>query len=167
MEFNGYLHNFPKIAKLFIIFFLLTLSFGYVTGFIFLQKKTDFNVKGISENYLGNEENEEAEEIIFKSSKKALLTTIHTHAISFSLIFFAIGIILLKTNISPSIKKFLLIEPFISIIVTFGGIWLMWTGIDWIKHIVMISGILLNLTYLTIVSIIFWHLLFIKNDTSS
>ena len=40
-----------------------------------------------------------------------------------------------------------MIEPFFSVLITFGGIYLMWTGLLWMKYIVMLSGILMTASF--------------------
>ena len=37
-------------------------------------------------------------------------------------------------------------EPFISIVLTFGGIYLLWNGMLWFKYIIMFSGIAMVLS---------------------
>jgi len=126
---------------------------------------TDLSSSGVEAHYNGNENDEAAEKMIFKKTENEILTTIHGHAVSFSLIFLALGSILLTLPINRKLKRFLLIEPFISIIFTFGGIWLLWKEIIWFKYVVMVSGTLLTIAFLTSVLLIFWHT--IKRQTIS
>ena len=159
MPYIDSIHSFPKVVKKFIFFFLLALSFGYFTGFRFVYETTHLSPNGIEENYNGNESDEEADIMIFKKSSREVLTLIHSHVISFALIFFAVGGILLSVPLNQKVKTFLLIEPFISTIITFGGIWFITNGVIWFKYIVMISGILLTFTYLASILLIFYALL--------
>ena len=99
------------------------------------------------ENYLGNEEDEEARELKFRKSDREMLTLLHTHILSTSFIFFFMGGLLTLTSINRKLKNFLIIEPFFSIILTFGGLYLLWNGILWMKYIVMISGILMSAVF--------------------
>ncbi len=154
MELHGKIHQLPKPAKLLVGFFVLTLSFGYFTGLRFVNENTGNTTKGIEEHYLGNEDNEEADVMRFKKSEKEIITTVHNHVTSMSLIFLALGSILLITSVNPRLKKFLIVEPFVSIVLTFGGIWLMWSGVLWFKYIIICSGILLTLTFTTSVILI-------------
>ncbi|MGB0887126.1 MAG: hypothetical protein ACPGSL_03290 [Vicingaceae bacterium] len=149
MELNGLIHAIPKPAKLLVGFFIVTLSFGYFTGLRFVNENTNNTTQGIEEHYLGNEDNEDAEIMRFKKSEKEIITTVHNHVVSMSLIFLALGGILLITSINPMLKKFLIVEPFVSIILTFGGIWLMWSGVLWFKYVIICSGILLTITFTT------------------
>ena len=149
MELHGKIHELPKSAKLLVGFFILTLSFGYYTGLRFVNENTNNTTQGIEEHYLGNESDEDAAEMKFKKSEKEIITTVHNHVVSMSLIFLALGVILLLTSIPKRLKKILIVEPFISIILTFGGIWLMWSGVLWFKYVIIFSGILLTLSYTT------------------
>ena len=164
MDFELKLSAFPKYARMSILAFLVTLSFGYFIGLMYVEKTTQFSSDGIDENYNGNEQidsdfedynydsefNEDSltDTIKYKKSEQEIITIIHTHVISFSLIFLALGALLCLTNFPIKLKKILIIESFISIILTFGGIWLLWKEITWIKYIVMISGILLTITFI-------------------
>lgn len=138
-----------------IFFFVLSMTVGYFTGFNFIYRTTKLEPKGIEENYNGNEEDEEAETMMFKKPEKEILTTIHTHILSFTLIFIAMGATLLAVQMPQKIKSFLLIEPFISTIITFGGIWFLWKGMIWMKFFVMISGILITLSFVLMAFFIF------------
>lgn len=153
MQLSGLIYSFPKTVKQFLIMFILMLSVGFYTGLLFVSSTTENTPNGIEENYLGNEENESAKVMKFKKSDRELLTTIHTHVLSLSFIFFMQGLILLFTSIPNGLKKVLLIEPFLSIIMTFGGIYLLWKGILWMKYLIMLSGGLMTLCF-TISSII-------------
>ncbi|MFY0652639.1 MAG: hypothetical protein JXQ96_11425 [Cyclobacteriaceae bacterium] len=155
MTYLNNIHNFPNYVKRMIFFFTLSMTVGYFTGFNFIYHTTELKPKGIEQNYNGNEEDEDAEVMMFKKPEKEILTTIHTHILSFSLIFIAMGGILLSVPMNQKIKSFLLVEPFISTIVTFGGIWLLWKGMLWMKYFVMLSGILLTLTFVLMAFYIF------------
>jgi len=159
MELEGKIHQLPKTAKLLVAFFIVTLSFGYYTGLRFVNENTSSTFNGVEEHYLGNEMDDEALVMKFKKAEKEIITTVHNHVTSMSLIFLALGGILLLTSIPKGLKKFLIVEPFISIVLTFGGIWLLWSGVLWFKYIVMISGILLTLTFTTSVILILIQLL--------
>lgn len=163
---HGKIHQLPKTAKLLITAFLITLSFGYYAGLRFVSENTNNTTQGIEEQYLGNEDGEGVEEMKFKKSEKEIITMVHNHVVGMSMLFLALGAILLITSIPPILKKILIVEPFLSVILTFGGIWLMWSGLLWMKHIIIFSGILLTLTYTTSVILILMQLLKRTNDFS-
>lgn len=161
---DKHIHQLPSFAKLFLLMFIIALSFGYVSGYKYLFRTTEMNVEGIEVNYNGNENDDNAEKMVFKKPEKEILTIIHTHVISMSMIFFCLGSILLFAQIPLFWKKTLLIEPFASLITTFGGIWLLWSGLLWMKYVIMVSGILMTISVLSMVVTIVWQLYFYKTE---
>lgn len=147
MKYNGLLLTLPKEVKVFVGVFVLVLSIGFYTGLLFIQETDSNHPSGIQENYLGNEEDEEAEVMKFKKGEREILTIVHTHILSMSLIFFLLGALVWLIQLPKRLKMFLTVEPFFSVIATFGGIYLMWSGILWMKYIVVFSGILMTLTF--------------------
>ena len=81
-----------------------------------------------------------------------------------SLIFFLVGGILSITKLNPTLKKVLMIEPLLSVIFTFGGIYFLWKGILWMKYIVMVSGTLMTLSYTISVLIILYQICFLSKS---
>ena len=159
MQFAGSIHIFSREVKFFLAAFVVVLNIGYFTGLGFGAQTESTHPQGIEDNYLGNEEVEDAVVMKFKKGPREMLTIIHTHVLSLSFIFFLLGGILLTTSLSQRLKLFLLIEPFVSIIVTFGGIYLMWEGMLWMKYVVVLSGILMTVCFLWASSIILFQLL--------
>lgn len=147
MEYNGLLTTFPKEIKLFIAVFVIVLSVGFFTGLGFVNQTSSATPAGVEENYLGNEDEESNGLMKFKKSEREMLTIIHTHILSLSFIFFLLGGLVWLTRFPKKWKLFLTIEPFISLLLTFGGIYLMWSGTLWMKYVVIFSGILMTLTF--------------------
>lgn len=158
MKLSGLIHLLPPQAKALLFCFVIALSFGFYTGLFFVRENTNNTFQGIEEQYLGNELDEEAVEMKFKKPLKEIITLVHNHVLSMSVVFFLIGAILLLTSISPLLKKILIIEPFVSLLLTFGGIWVMWSGVVWFKYVIMLSGMLMTLTFSVSVAIILYHL---------
>ena len=156
---NIHLENLTGLWRNLLIVFVITLSFGYGTGMYYLTLTSGIETQSIEENYLGNEADEKALEMKFKKSEKEIVSIIHSHVISFSLIFLAISGLLLMTSYSSRLISFLVVEPFVSIILTFGGIWLMWQGISWMKYVIIISGTLMNLAYVVMSGLVLIALL--------
>ncbi|MCG9971053.1 hypothetical protein [Christiangramia crocea] len=167
MNYNGLLLRLPNEIKSFIAVFVLVLSVGYFTGLLFVGQTETTTPEGIEENYLGNEDVEDAEVMKFKKGEREMLTIIHTHILSMSFIFFLLGGILLLTRLPKKLKFFLIIEPFFSILLTFGGIYLMWKGLLWMKYIVILSGILMTSVFIASILIIFYQLFFRKETLGS
>lgn len=160
MVYNGFLGSLPKEIRLFIAVFVMILSVGYFTGLLFVQQTESTTPAGIEENYLGNEDDEDAEVMKFKKGEREMLTIVHTHVLSMSFIFFLLGGLVWITNAPKKLKLFLTLEPFLSIILTFGGIYLMWSGISWFRYVVVFSGILMTITYMGSASLVLWQCIF-------
>lgn len=133
--------------RYFLLAFLLALSFGYAVGFLFIQKTTGLESDGIESRINGNENDGDAETFQFKKPEAEILTLIHNHVLSLSLIFLAMGVLVLMSELPPLWKKILVVEPFLSLVLTFGGIWLVWYGLTWFRYIIMVSGCALHASF--------------------
>ena len=149
MEWNGLISTFPIPFKRLILVFVLVLGSGFLSGMLFVGETTSGNPKGITEQYLGNEDDENAEVMKFKKSEKEMLTLIHNHVLSMSIIFFLLGVLLGTCKLKSSWKSFLMLEPFISIVLTFGGLYGLWKGLLWMKYLVMLSGTVMVLVFIS------------------
>ncbi len=136
----------PKSFRVFLMVFSTVLSIGFFSGVMFVKHQSQFSPKEIEENMIGNDLDEEATTLKFKKPLGELLTTIHGHILSFSLIFFAVGVLIYGLPINKYLKSFLIIEPFFSVLITFGGMYLLWIGISWFKFLIIISGIFMSVT---------------------
>lgn len=154
MNFEGRIHSFPLYVKHFVAVFIVVLSVGYYTGLLFVGQTNTHNPKGIEENYLGNEEEEAVDIMKFKKGEREMLTIIHTHVLSMSFIFFMLGGLVALTSLPKKWKAFLMIEPFLSVVLTFGGIYLLWSGVLWMKWIVMASGIVMTAVFILTTSLV-------------
>ena len=103
---------------------------------------------GIEMQYLGNEFDEDAKVMKFKESRREILTLVYNHILSLSIIFFLLSGLLATTSVHRKVKRILMIETFVSILLTLGGIYLMWLGVTWFKYVVMVSGMLMTLSFL-------------------
>lgn len=151
--------NLTVPIKYFIGAFLILLSIGYFTGLAFVAQTDSTTPQGIEENYNGNEDEDAPKVLKFKKSSREMLTIIHTHVLSISMIFFMTGILLWCTDQRVLIKKILSIEPFVSVLVTFGGIYLVWLGYSFFSILIVISGTLMTLSYVLAILFIFNDLL--------
>jgi len=163
MQLQGLIHTLPNYVKQFIAAFVIVLSVGYFTGLNFVRQTDSASPNGLEENYLGNEEVEDVAVMKFKKGEREMLTILHTHILSISFIFFMLGGLVAITSLSSKLKAFLMIEPFVSILLTFGGIYFMWKGVLWMKWVVMISGILMTVVYVLAAGAVLWQLASSKN----
>jgi len=148
MTLHGLIYKLPKYYKHSILIFVLMVNMGFFTGLFFIENTTNFAPTGIQEQYLGNENNEVAVDMKFKKPQKEMLTLIHNHILSLSVLFFMMSSLLAITDVNKKVKSFLMIEPFVSLLVTFGGLYIVWRGVLWFSYIIMISGTLLTLSFL-------------------
>ena len=88
-----------------------------------------------------------------------MLTLVHTHILSMSFVFFLLGGLVWLTKLSKKLKLFLTVEPFLSVILTFGGIYFLWTGILWMKYVIIFSGILMTATFTVSAVLILYQLI--------
>ena len=163
MEVHGLIHQFPKEIKSVLVIFIMVLSVGFYGGISFVNTTTSMQPMGVESNYLGNEDDEDAETMQFKKSEREILTIVHNHILSMSVIFFLLALILSTTSINKKLKHFLMMEPFLSVFLTFGGIYFLWSGFLWVKYIILFSGILMTLSFVLSTFLILYQLLFAKN----
>ena len=159
MSLNGQIFSLPREIKVLIGVFVIVLSIGFFSGLLFVGETSSANPNGIEEQYLGNEHDEDAKVMKFKKSEKEMLSLVHSHVLSMSIIFFLLALIVSITKLKGQLKMFLMVEPLVSVVLTFGGLYFLWTGILWMKYIVMFSGTLMTLSFLLSVLIILKQLL--------
>jgi len=159
------LYQLSNQVKYLMTAFLLVLITGVSVGLIYVMETTSFSMKGTNEHYAGSKMTDELDipEKYPKNFEGMLLIT-HTHLISFAFIFLAMGaIFLMNTVITGDWKTFLIVEPFLSVLGTFGSIW----GIRYLSEFfsltVMIFGLLTYLTFYFMAGILLYELLFKKN----
>ena len=143
--------------------FLVVLSIGFFTGIRFVSETESTTPDGLVEHYNGNEQDEVAMVMKFKKGTQEMLTIVHTHILSMSMLFFLTGFLLAQTPINQRLKLFLIVEPFVSILLTFGGLYLIWFGLEWFRYIVIFSGIAMTLAYSAAVFIILKYLQLFKS----
>ena len=135
-------------AKTFLAFFLITIQIGILIGIGYIYYTTNLNPEGTIEHYNGSEiiENDIPEE--FPKPLEGMILTTHAHVNSFAMISLIIGLIFyFNSIISNKFKLFLMIEPFISTIITFLSIWIMRYLNDSFVYLVMISSMLMYLCW--------------------
>lgn len=155
MAWTYRLRDLPKELKLLALMFLLSMLFGYGASFLILADQTSLSPAGIEENYNGNEADEQATILKFKKSNYEMLTTVHTHVFSLSVIFLIVGAMAYFTGLPLKLRFFLMIEPLVSLMITFTSLILMWQGFILFKYLVALSGIMMHGAFLvTVLSLI-------------
>lgn len=163
-----YLFQLEKKIKSFLLAFVLTLSFGVSTGLIYLYYTTEYKPNVAVKRYNGSEimNLDDAMDIpeYYPKPVSELLITTHTHVITFSLIFLCLGgIFYFNSIITGFFKQFLIIEPFVSTIISFSSLWAMRFIDPAFVYITAISSTMIYLSYLIMVSVVIYELSLKKN----
>jgi hypothetical protein len=97
---------------------------GYTTSLVYVWHTTGLTPVGIADHYRGAESAEGA--MHFPKSFAEMLTITHTHMLAMAAIFMVSGISLtLCEGVADRWKRFLVVEPFGALLVSFGSMWLM------------------------------------------
>ncbi len=136
------LSDLPLPYRKLILIFLIVIFFGFTSGLIFLSYSTHLTPKGVKVQYKGaNQQTEEVNELKFEKTIPEMLTTTHNHLLGLSVIFLFLGLLYLHIGEITSLRLFVASEPLISLLVTFGGIWIMRFIYEPFVYIVFLSGV--------------------------
>ena len=152
------LNNLPKNLRRILFLFVLVISIGYGFGLRQLVISVGATPTLVDEHYNGNEEDENADVLKFKKNEKELLTFLHNHLLSLGILTLLLTLLLYFSDVNKKLKAFLTIEPFISLIVTFSSIYGLWYGLNWLKYITVISGVLFHVSFASILVILLFKL---------
>ncbi len=131
--------------------FLSMVLFGYAVGFLNLVATDQTTPTGIATHLRGLPEEalDTAEEIILPKPLKELIITTHNHLLGLAAIFGLVGFLFLHTGFSsPRVRLLLAVEPMISLMITFAGIWLTWFFGEAFAMVVLLGGILTHPIFL-------------------
>ena len=130
--FSFQLIGLPKEVRYLIAMFLLCLVSGTTVGMLYLTSTTHLQYKGVAERYAGSETvllPEEKSILIeeldidvqhYPKSYNEMLLTTHNHLLSMSVFFFLNAFIFNMSSFARGwLKNFLMIEPLLSLLVTF------------------------------------------------
>jgi hypothetical protein len=154
-----------KDLRTFLAVYLIIVAIGVSIGLIYLSQTTSMTPKGTVERFNGSE-TEVAELDIPESYPKPigeLLLSTHNHILGLSFIFFSVGLIFyFNSIIKGMLKTVLMVEPLISIAVTFGSIWLIRFADPAFVYLTFLSSILMYTGFYIIVFISLYELIFRK-----
>jgi len=160
---NFKLKNLDSTAKTFLAFFLFNIQIGILIGIGYIYFTTNLNPQGTVEHYNGSEIVEDDIPEEFPKPLEGMILTTHAHVNSFAMISLIIGFIFyFNSIINNRLKLFLMVEPFISTIITFASIWVMRYLSDSFVYLVIISSTLMYLCWTVMVIISFYEILFKK-----
>ena len=154
------LYQLPKGIKLLLLLTVLNLMVGVGVGLYYVTNTTHLSLEGTSEQFRGSILEDEFDiPEKFPKPIAELLTTTHNHIISMTFIFFIMGgIFYLNSIITGFWKTFFIAEPFFSIFATFGGIWLIRFIHPSFAYLVMVSGVLMYLSFFLMAGTIIYEL---------
>lgn len=165
MKNSFFLKDLEKNIKYFLVAFLITITAGIFTGLSYIYYTTNIAADSISERYAGSvvEEDYEIPENFPKSIENMIQTT-HEHVNSFAIISFMIGMIFyFNSIINGKLKAFLMIEPFLSTIITFLSLWLIRFINTSFAYLVILSSTLMYLCWFVMIGIAMYELI-LKKD---
>ena len=157
--------DLPQKIKYFLVAFLVLMTIGVTVGLVYVWETTSMSPAGASEHYSGSAVSGDLDipEKYPKSVESMLLTT-HTHVISFAMIFLVLGgIFSLNSLIKGSLKTFVIIEPFITVLGTFGSIWGMRYLSSVYSYLSIIFGVMTYFTFYFMVGVVLYDLILKKN----
>jgi hypothetical protein len=166
------LFELDKALKNFLIAILFVLTTGLGTGLIYLNYTTNYSPKGATQRFNGTNIDQgindfDIPENYPKPISEMLITT-HNHILGFTFIFFITGLIFyFNSIISGFWKSFLLIEPTISIVITFGSIWLMRFVHEDFVYLTIFSSTILYLSFFIMAGVSAYELKFKKTFNHS
>ena len=154
------LQTLDKNLKKILIYYLITLGVGFSLGVLYVYLNSEFSSSGIIEQYLGN--NDEWEPKLPKTLPD-LVSHTHEHITMFAIIFLSLSFIFsYNDTIKGFWKRFLMLEPFISIIITFGGFFVIrYIAINF-SYIIMISSLLMYICFYVMLFVCLYELVLLN-----
>jgi hypothetical protein len=119
---------------------------------MFIAHNTGMQSGGISDHYHGNEE-----KLKFGKSTGEMLEIVHTHLLGMGVLFFAVAVLYALTDASPRWKALWATETLLSLLSTFGSLWLIAIGQPWAVWIIYPSSILMVCGFLVMSGAVLWH----------
>ena len=99
---------------------------GYTTSLAFVWHTTGMRPTGVADRYRGVDPSSQGPDAAMQFPKplEEMLRITHTHLLSMLVIFLISGAtLLLCARVTPRWKRFLVAEPFVAILVSFGALW--------------------------------------------
>lgn len=139
------IHTWPKRYKRLVFIFVAVAFVGVVLGAVFIEATTHLTPQGVVEQYkgIGEDRVEEVKELKFPKPFKDMLTTTHNHILGLSSLFVIVGFLYLHAGEEKAWRLAVAVEPLISLILTFGGLWVMRYLWEPFVYIVILSGTLM------------------------
>ena len=148
-------------VKMLILAFTICLVVGVTIGLIYVYATESTSVAGTVEHYRGSKVSDDFDipEKYPKTYEGMLLIT-HTHVIAFAIIFLILGLFWAMNSIVVGWwKLFFLVEPFVSVLITFLSLWGIRYVSDSFSYMSMVFGVLTYASFYFMVLIIMLEIL--------
>ena len=154
------LQTLDSSLKKLLIYYLITLGIGFSLGVLYVYLNSEFSSSGMIEQYVGN--NDEWEPKLPKTLQD-LVSHTHEHITMFAIIFLSLALIFAYNNtIKGFWKRFLMLEPFVSIIITFGGFFIIRYITTNFSYIIMISSLLMYICFYVMLFVCLYELVLLN-----
>jgi len=166
------LYQLNKNLKALYISFLIVLSIGVAMGMTYIYLTTSMTLDGTEVRYAGDNlpQNFDPDIDVLENPPKSVLELVshaHSHIISFSFIFLLTAFIFEKNSIIKGRwKRFLMIEAFASILITFGGFFLIRFLDRSFSYLVIASSSIMYLSFYVMVGVCLYELIFVKDEAT-
>ena len=121
---------------------------GYTTSLVFIWHTTRMVPSGIESRYRGADPETAQGAMQFPKSFAEMLTITHTHVLSMAVIFVITGIgVALCERVGERWKRFLVVEPFVALLVSFSAMWLMRYADPRFSWLLQVSSSVLAVTF--------------------
>jgi len=150
MEIIPTLPYWPAPIKKLVFTFVLIAFVGVVFGGVMIEVTTHLTPQGVIHEYKGMKKSEmsQAKEMKFPKSAKEMLITTHNHILGLSSLFLIIGFLYLSAvDETGWLQVSVAVEPLISLVVTFGGLWIVRYLWPPFVYVVILSGTLMIATF--------------------
>jgi hypothetical protein len=121
------LYKLDRTLRHFLAAFISLLMIATLLGLAFVYQTTQFNQSGVVERYNGSSVELDDEMDVPESYPKSVIEMVlntHNHLFGFSFIFLSLGMLFYFNSILSGFWKYILmVEPFLSVLLTFSSIW--------------------------------------------
>ena len=154
------LQTLDSSLKKLLIYYLITLGIGFSLGVLYVYLNSELSSSGMIEQYLGN--NDEWAPKLPKTLQD-LVSHTHEHITMFAIIFLSLALIFAYNNtIKGFWKRFLMLEPFVSIIITFGGFFVIRYITTNFSYIIMISSSIMYICFYIMLFVCLYELILLN-----
>ena len=148
------LRSLPAYARAPIIAFVLVGLVGYAAGLVFVSYNTGMRSEGIADHYHGDEE-----QLKFGKSTAEMLNIVHSHLLGMGVLFFAVAALYVCTDSAARWKALWSSETLLSLLTTFGALWLIAVGQTWAVWIIYPSSVLMICGFALMSGVVIWNCL--------